>query len=72
MQAEYLQNNPAQGLYPKEELVADHVVEALAPYTTENGGPLSVEKVGFTDGRCNMIIKYAGTVHEGTHAHPSL
>ncbi|KAL1515102.1 hypothetical protein AB1Y20_004165 [Prymnesium parvum] len=61
-EAEKLQNNPAQGLYPQEALVARHVVEALAPYTLgQEGGVLKVEQVGFTEGRCNLIITYPGT-----------
>ena len=61
LQAEKLQNNPAQGLVPQEELVANHVMESLGPYSLENGGTLKIEKVGFTEGRCNVIVTYAGT-----------
>jgi acetylornithine deacetylase len=41
-----LQNSPPQGLIPKEELAANHVLAALRPYTTENGGVLQVQKIG--------------------------
>eukprot|EP00904_Undaria_pinnatifida_P004372 jgi/Undpi1/13936/HiC_scaffold_9.g03587.m1 len=56
-----LQNNPSQGLVPKEDDASDHVLELLKPYTVENGGPLEVERVHFTPGRGNVIIKYQGT-----------
>lgn len=57
----HLQNNPSQGLIPKEDLAADIVLEALAPYRKENGGVLEVEKINFVEGRANLIIKYRGT-----------
>lgn len=50
----------SQGLVPKEDNASDHVLELLKPYTTENGGPLEVERVHFTPGRGNVIIKYQG------------
>ncbi|CAN0193753.1 unnamed protein product [Ectocarpus sp. 6 AP-2014] len=56
-----LQNNPSQNMVPKEDNASDHVLELLKPYTTENGGPLEVERVHFTPGRGNVIIKYPGT-----------
>lgn len=49
-----------QGLVPREDNASDHVLELLKPYTTENGGPLEVERVHFTPGRGNVIIKYQG------------
>ncbi|CAM9261978.1 unnamed protein product [Choristocarpus tenellus] len=49
-------------MVPREDNASDHVVSLLAPYTKENGGPLEVERVYFTPGRGNLIIKYpAGT-----------
>ena len=50
----------SQGLVPREDNASDHVLELLKPYTTENGGPLEVERVHFTPGRGNVIIKYKG------------
>lgn len=48
-------------MVPKEDNASDHVLELLKPYTKENGGPLEVERVHFTPGRGNVIIKYPGT-----------
>lgn len=59
-EAESLQNNPAQGLYPREDNCSQHVLERLAPYTVEKGGPLTVERVSFQEGRGNVIITYPG------------
>ena len=59
-ESESLQNNPAQGLYPREDNCSQHVLEALAPYSKE-GGPLTVERVSFAEGRGNVIITYKGT-----------
>ena len=59
-ESESLQNNPAQGLYPREDNCSQHVLEALAPYSQE-GGPLTVERVSFAEGRGNVIITYKGT-----------
>lgn len=47
-------------MVPREDDASDHVLELLKPYTTENGGPLEVERVHFTPGRGNVIIKYPG------------
>ena len=57
--SESLQNNPAQGLYPKEDLCSDHVLAALAPYSGPDG-PLKVERIAFLEGRGNVIITYPG------------
>jgi acetylornithine deacetylase len=56
-----LQNCPAQGLIPREDLASDFVLAALEPHTKKNGGPLEVERVTFVEGRGNVIIKYPGT-----------
>ena len=58
-ESEGLQNNPAQGLYPKEDNASQHVLAGLEPYTKE-GGPLSLERVSFQEGRGNVIITYRG------------
>ena len=59
-EAERLQNSPPQGLYPREDNASNHVLAALKPHTVEAGGPLVVERVAFTEGRGNVIIKYPG------------
>jgi acetylornithine deacetylase len=59
--AEQLQNNPAQGLIPKEELPANLVLEVLKPFLKENGGVLEAQKISYVDNRSNLIIKYPGT-----------
>ena len=35
-----------------------HLLEALKPYTVENGGVLKVEHVWYVEGRGNLIIEY--------------
>ena len=35
-----------------------HLLEALKPYTKENGGLLTVEHVVYVEGRGNLIIEY--------------
>lgn len=52
--------NTKQGMIPREDNASDLVLESLAPYTKENGGPLEVERVHFAPGRGNVIIKYQG------------
>lgn len=42
-EAQHLQNNPAQGLIPREDNASDHVLKVLEPYTVANGGPLEIE-----------------------------
>lgn len=59
-EAEKLQNSPPQGLHPREDNASNHVLAALEPHTVEAGGPLIVERVAFTEGRGNVIIKYPG------------
>jgi acetylornithine deacetylase len=58
---ESLQNNPAQGLVPRENNASDHVLALLEPFMEENGGPLQVERVEFTEGRGNVVVTYPGT-----------
>jgi acetylornithine deacetylase len=60
-EVKYLQNSPAQGLIPKEDLAIAHLMGLLGPHSKENGGPLEIEKVNFVEGRGNLIIKYPGT-----------
>ena len=35
-----------------------HLLDALRPYSVENGGPLKVEHVWYVEGRGNLIIEY--------------
>lgn len=60
-ESKYLQNSPPQGLIPQENLASNHVLDVLRPFSTENGGPLTVERVEFVKGRGNVIITYPGT-----------
>lgn len=59
-EAEHLQNSPPD-FNPTEDKASDHVLAALEPYTTANGGPLTVERVSFAEGRGNVIITLPGT-----------
>jgi len=58
-QVESLQNNPAQGLHPREDNASDIVLAALAPYSGPDG-PLVVERISFVEGRGNVVITYWG------------
>lgn len=59
-ESRHLQNNPAQGLIPREDCASDHVLRVLEPFSKANGGPLEIERVTFVEGRGNVIIKYPG------------
>ncbi|KAG7395575.1 hypothetical protein PHYBOEH_003627 [Phytophthora boehmeriae] len=56
--SEKVQNAPSLGLIPQENLVSDLILAELAPYTTDKGGFLTVERVEFVPGRGNVIITY--------------
>lgn len=61
-EAARLQNDPPNHV-PQEDLVAQHVVNALRPVSTDKGGgPLVVRKVSYAEGRSNVIVEYPGTV----------
>jgi len=60
-ESEHVQNDPKQGFIPQEGLVAAHLVEALKPFSEENGGPLKVELLTYKEGRPNVKITYPGT-----------
>ena len=60
-ESRHVQNNPRQGLVPKEELVAHHVMEILEPFSQESGGPLLVQQFVYQEGRPNIKITYPGT-----------
>jgi acetylornithine deacetylase len=64
-ESKHLQNNPRQGLVPQEQLAANHVLDILRPYTTENGGPLMVQEIVYKEGRPNIKITYPGTSEDG-------
>lgn len=59
-ESKWLQNNPPD-LVPTEDRAARHVMEALAPYTKENGGPLRITQIAFVEGRSNVMVEYPGT-----------
>ncbi|KAJ3680660.1 hypothetical protein LUZ60_016938 [Juncus effusus] len=59
-ESERLQNNPPE-LIPQEDLAARHVLAALLPLSTSNGGPLIVNHVRYAEGRGNVIVEYPGT-----------
>ncbi len=42
-ESERLQNNPAQGLIPREDCASDHILELLSPFDKKNGGVLEIE-----------------------------
>jgi hypothetical protein len=50
---EKLQNNPP-ALVPREDLIADLVIEYLAPFADQ----LEVRRVRYVEGRSNVIVKY--------------
>jgi len=59
-ETEKLQNNPPD-LIPREDLAVQHILALLKPHSKEEGGPLTVEHVTYTEGRGNVILSYAGT-----------
>mmetsp|Transcript_12645 Transcript_12645/g.28289 ORF Transcript_12645/g.28289 Transcript_12645/m.28289 type:complete len:435 (+) Transcript_12645:656-1960(+) len=60
-ESQHVQNNPSQGLCPKEELVARHVLDVLRPLSTDEGGPLKIEIKEYVSGRPNIVVTYPGT-----------
>ncbi|ETV95689.1 hypothetical protein H310_11105 [Aphanomyces invadans] len=59
--AEKVQNAPGLGLVPQEDLVTDFVLEELKPYLKQNGGPIDAQRIGFKEGRGNLILQIAGS-----------
>ena len=49
-ESKWLQNNPPD-LVPTEDRAARHVVEALTPFSEEQGGPLRI-----TQARCAVCV----------------
>ena len=57
----HLQNHPAAGLVPKEDLASDHVLQVLSPYSKENGGPLLIQVDLYLDiVILHILISYIG------------
>lgn len=59
-ESKFVQNSPPDH-NPEEDKASNHVLELLAPYTTENGGPLTVRRIHYAEKRGNVIITYPGT-----------
>lgn len=53
-----MQNAPSIGFVPRENVISDLVLAELAPFSAQNGGPLTVERVEYVEGRGNVIITY--------------
>jgi len=66
-EVEFLQNSPPKFI-PQEDKAIKHLLEALKPYTVENGGVLKVEHVWYVEGRGNLIIEYTPEGATGTVA----
>lgn len=60
-ESEHVQNSPLQGITPEEGKIAGHVLKALEPHSTNNGGPLHVQVLEYQKGRPNIKITYKGT-----------
>ncbi|GAX82993.1 hypothetical protein CEUSTIGMA_g10420.t1 [Chlamydomonas eustigma] len=67
-EAKYLQNNPPE-LTPCEDRAARHVLDALSPYSDENGGPLKIRHITFVEGRGNIIGEADGGIMSFVGAH---
>ncbi|KFK28468.1 hypothetical protein AALP_AA7G000200 [Arabis alpina] len=61
-ESKLVQNNPPE-LIPQEDLIVNHVLDSLRPYSTETGGgPLLINHVAYHKGRGNLIVEYPGSV----------
>jgi acetylornithine deacetylase len=56
----WLQNNPPKHV-PEEDRAARIVLDALGPYSQNQGGPLRVEHLSYVPGRGNVIVEYPGS-----------
>ncbi|KAI9913288.1 hypothetical protein PsorP6_006341 [Peronosclerospora sorghi] len=56
--SERVQNAPSLGLIPQENLISDIVLDELQPYSIENGGHVTIERVEFVSGRGKVILTY--------------
>jgi acetylornithine deacetylase len=52
-----LKNHPPK-FVPEEDRVVAHVLKALDPYSTEQGGVLSIKHIHFKEKRGNLIVEY--------------
>ena len=50
---------PAPPLPPSLHAAGRHVLEALEPYSQDNGGPLIIQHVSFVEGRGNILVAAA-------------
>jgi len=55
-ESEKLQNFPPEFI-PQEGLAVKHVLNALSPYSTKNGGRLEITEYAYAEGRPNLVIK---------------
>ncbi|CAN8274744.1 unnamed protein product [Cochlearia groenlandica] len=61
-ESKLVQNNPPD-LIPQEDLIVNHVLDSLRPYSTQTGGgPLLINHVAYHKGRGNLIVEYPGSV----------
>eukprot|EP00197_Chlamydomonas_leiostraca_P004747 CAMPEP_0202867528 /NCGR_PEP_ID=MMETSP1391-20130828/9483_1 /ASSEMBLY_ACC=CAM_ASM_000867 /TAXON_ID=1034604 /ORGANISM="Chlamydomonas leiostraca, Strain SAG 11-49" /LENGTH=429 /DNA_ID=CAMNT_0049547581 /DNA_START=14 /DNA_END=1303 /DNA_ORIENTATION=- len=58
-EAKHLQNNPPENI-PVEDRAGRHVLDALAPFGEDNGGPLKIKHISYVEGRGNIIVEYPG------------
>ena len=57
-EAQHLQNGLA--LDATEDRAGRHVLDALAPFAEEAGGPLLVRHISYLPGRGNIVVTYPG------------
>ena len=62
-ESQHVQNNPPK-FVPQEGKVVAHILEALKPYSIEEGGVLKVETHEYIEGRPNMLITYNSAAAE--------
>lgn len=60
-ESKYLQNNPRLGVIPEETRACKIVMNELAPFSQEKGGPLIIEELVYKQGRSNLKVTYPGT-----------
>lgn len=58
-EGKHLQNGLA--LDATEDRAGRHVLEALAPFAEEAGGPLLVRHISYLPGRGNIVVTYPGS-----------
>lgn len=59
-EAKYLQNKFPEHV-PREDRAVRHVLDVLQPLSEEEGGPLKIRHISYTEGRGNLILEYPGT-----------